>query len=73
MRIHCKLGSILTDLKSKYGKDYNYGNFAKRVGISGTTLSELVNDKQLPRLDTAYAIGEELKKPIEEIWVKEDD
>lgn len=72
MNIHCKLGVILADLKSRYGKDYNYGSFAKRVGISGTTLSELVNNKQLPRLDTAYAIGDELKMSIEEIWVKED-
>jgi DNA-binding XRE family transcriptional regulator len=72
MNIHCKLGSILADLKSKHGKEYNYGSFARRVGISGATLSDLINNKQLPRLDTAYAIGEELNKQIEEIWVKGD-
>jgi DNA-binding XRE family transcriptional regulator len=68
MNIHCKLGSILADLKSKHGKEYNYGSFAKRVGVSGTTLSDLINDKQLPRLDTAFSIGEELGMKIEDIW-----
>lgn len=45
--------------------------FAERVGISGATLSSLVNNKQLPTLEVAYRIAEELGIPIQEIWVNE--
>ncbi|UVI31229.1 helix-turn-helix transcriptional regulator [Paenibacillus spongiae] len=42
--------------------------FAQKVGISETTLSSLVNGKQLPTLEVGYRIAEELDLNIMEIW-----
>ncbi|MGZ0084602.1 helix-turn-helix transcriptional regulator [Caldibacillus thermoamylovorans] len=49
-----------------------HGEFAKRINISPGTLSAIVNNKQLPSFDVAYAICTELKRPIEEIWIKKE-
>jgi putative transcriptional regulator len=43
---------------------------AKKVGISDTTMSALVVGKQLPTLEVAYRIAEELNMNIMEIWVR---
>ncbi|WJQ07673.1 helix-turn-helix transcriptional regulator [Geobacillus stearothermophilus] len=62
----CRLKVILAEEGIKHGE------FARRINISPGTLSAIVNDKQLPSFDVAYAICTELKRPVEEIWVKKD-
>ncbi|CAG9623776.1 helix-turn-helix transcriptional regulator [Sutcliffiella rhizosphaerae] len=44
--------------------------FSKTIRVTTTSISALVNEKSLPSFEVAYAIGKELNKPIEEIWVK---
>lgn len=45
--------------------------FAKSVAISPTTMSALVRGKQLPTLEVAYRIAEELNMSVHDIWIKE--
>ncbi|AWO73867.1 MULTISPECIES: helix-turn-helix transcriptional regulator [Geobacillus] len=62
----CMLKVILAQESIKHGE------FAKRINISPGTLSAIVNDKQLPSFNVAYAICEELGMPINEIWIKKE-
>lgn len=64
IKYHCRLRVIFAEREIKHGK------FAKKVGISGATLSALVNEHQDPSFDTAYAICEELQLTIQEIWIR---
>jgi putative transcriptional regulator len=51
-------------------EDIPHGEFAKRININPGTLSNIVNNKQLPSFEVTYAICEELKRPMHEIWIK---
>jgi putative transcriptional regulator len=53
-------------------EDIKHGEFAKRININPGTLSAIVNDKQKPSFDVAYAICQELKRPLHEIWIKKE-
>lgn len=44
-------------------------DFSKMVGIANNTLSQIVNGR-IPTFEVALRIGEALKLPVEEIWVK---
>lgn len=66
MNIKCKLRVILAE------KEIKHGEFAKRVGISQASLSSLVNNRSLPKFEAAYKIAQELKMPIEEIWIRKE-
>lgn len=63
-KYECRLRVIFAERRIKHGE------FAKKVGISGATLSAVVNEKQDPSFDTAYVISDELGVPIQEIWIR---
>jgi DNA-binding XRE family transcriptional regulator len=44
---------------------------ADKIGISGATMSALVNGRQIPTLDVAYRVAEELGLSVHDIWIKE--
>jgi putative transcriptional regulator len=62
----CKLKVIFAEEGIKHGW------FAEKIGVSKGTLSAIVNNKQLPSFDVAYAICQELKRPLHEIWIKKE-
>lgn len=66
MKLKCRLRVILAERELKQGE------LAEKVGISATTLSALVNNRNLPTLPVAYQIAEALGMRIEDIWIKED-
>ena len=70
MKLICRLGVILAEKKLTFGDEYNQDRFAKRVGISTSQLSALVNNKHTPKLETAFKIAEALDLTVEEIWQK---
>jgi putative transcriptional regulator len=61
----CRLKVIFAERKIKVGE------FAKKVGISQASMSAIINDRTLPRFDSAYRIAEALDMRIEEIWRKD--
>lgn len=63
----CRLKVIFAE------KKINQNEFAKRVKISESALSQLVQDRALPNLTNARNISNELNVPILDIWVWEDD
>lgn len=74
--IYGVIGMIKCGLKVIFAeRNIKQGGFAEKIGISPTTLSALVNGKNLPTLDVAYRIAEELDLNVMEIWkrVKESD
>lgn len=64
MNIKCRLKVIFAE------REIRHGEFARRVGISQASLSALVNNRTLPKFEAAYRIAEELKLPVEKIWVR---
>ena len=67
MNFKCRLKIIFAEM------DIKQSDFAKQIGIDGSTLSAIVRNRTQPRFDTAYMICKELKKPIEEIWILEEE
>ncbi|MGE6617662.1 helix-turn-helix transcriptional regulator [Bacillus mycoides] len=63
MEFKCRLKVIFAE------KNIKMGDFADSVGINRSTLSLIVNGKTLPNFTNAYIIAQNLKKPIEEIWI----
>lgn len=61
-KYECRLRVVFAERRIKHGE------FADKIGISGATLSALVNERQDPSFDTAYVISEELGITIKEIW-----
>jgi putative transcriptional regulator len=53
-------------------EDIQHGEFAKRINVNPGTLSNIVNNKQLPSFEVTYAICQELDRPIHEIWIKKE-
>ena len=54
-------------------KNIKMGDFADSVGINRSTLSLIVNGKTLPNFTNAYIIAQNLKIPIEKIWILEKE
>jgi putative transcriptional regulator len=50
-------------------RNIRQNEFALRVEISQTTLSQLVNQKTLPTLEVAYRIAVALDLNVMEIWM----
>ncbi len=50
-----------------------YTHIAKKVKISNTTMSALINNQTTPTFKTAYYIAKELKLKMESIWYFEED
>ncbi|AST92991.1 hypothetical protein BC6307_17850 [Sutcliffiella cohnii] len=67
----CRLRVLFAEMKLK-DPNFKLETFAKKVGISRTTLYSIVNEKSLPSFDVAYTIASELEMRIEEIWKKND-
>ncbi|PGA97546.1 helix-turn-helix transcriptional regulator [Bacillus toyonensis] len=67
MNFKCRLKIIFAEM------DIKQSDFAKKIGIDGSTLSAIVRNRTQPRFDTTYMICKELKKPIEEIWILEEE
>jgi DNA-binding XRE family transcriptional regulator len=63
----CRLRVIFAEREIKQ-KD-----FAEKIGISGASVSAIVRGKQIPTLEVAYRIAEELQMPIEQIWVRVEE
>jgi len=54
-------------------RNIRQNEFAFKVEISQTTLSQLVNQKTLPTLEVAYRIAAELDLNVMEIWVLKNE
>jgi DNA-binding XRE family transcriptional regulator len=48
-------------------------HLARKVGISETTLSQLIRGKTLPTLEVAYKIARELDKSVEDVWPVDEE
>lgn len=59
---------IFAEEKSKDRK-FTQKGFAKKIGLSETSLSQISNGLTLPSFDVVYRILMELKRPIEDVWV----
>jgi len=70
MKFKCRLKIIFAEEKLK-DKNFTQKEFAKRIGVTDTTLSQIVTGRTLPSFEVAYRIVKELKRPIEEIWSEE--
>jgi len=66
MKFKCRLKVILAE------RDIKHGDFAEQIGVSKSTMSALINNKQVPSFEVAYRIVELLGMRIEEIWVREE-
>ena len=64
--IKSKLRVILAERNIKKGE------FAKKVGVSVSGFSLLVNEKSIPTLPVALKIAKELNLTVEELWFLED-
>lgn len=62
MKFKCRLKVILAE------KEISHGEFAKKIGISASALSTIINNKSLPTFSVVYRICKELDMGIEEIW-----
>ncbi|MEX0416905.1 helix-turn-helix transcriptional regulator [Bacillus sp. C30] len=67
MEFKCRLKVIFAE------KNIKMGDFADSVGINRSTLSLIVNGKTLPNFTNAYIIAQNLKIPIENIWILEKE
>ncbi|AXY10578.1 XRE family transcriptional regulator [Bacillus thuringiensis LM1212] len=67
MEFKCRLRVIFAE------KNIKMGDFADSVGINRSTLSLIVNGKTLPNFTNAYIIAQNLKIPIEKIWILEEE
>lgn len=61
--IHCRLKVIFAE------RNIRQNDFAEKVGVAPSTLSQLVNGKTLPTLEVAYRIAMEMDLNVMEIWV----
>jgi len=66
MKFKCRLRVILAE------RDIKHQDFAEKIGVSKSTMSSLINSKQVPTFEVAYRIIEETGMRIEEIWMKEE-
>jgi len=64
MKYKCRLKVIFAE------RDIKQGEFAKKVGVSASAISSLVNGHTLPSFTVAYKISEQLNMDIREIWIK---
>jgi putative transcriptional regulator len=60
----CRLKVIFAE------RDIVQEKFAKKIGITGSSLSGIVNGRTLPQFETLYNICEELQLDFREIWVR---
>lgn len=61
--INCRLKVIFAE------RSIRQNEFADKVDVAPSTLSQLVNNKSLPTLEVAYRISMELDLNVMEIWV----
>lgn len=64
MEYKCRLRVILAE------KEMTHEELRSKVGVGRSTISQIINNKTLPRFDVAYRIAEALDMKIEEIWIK---
>lgn len=64
--IRCELKQILKQRGLKNGW------LAEQVGVTETTLSKWVNNKQIPTLEVAYKTAEVLRLEVTQIWIREE-
>ncbi|QWH60215.1 XRE family transcriptional regulator [Bacillus mycoides] len=67
MEFKCRLRVIFAE------KEIRQKEFSKRIGISQSTLSSLVNNTKLPTFPTAYKIAKALNMHIEDIWIEDTE
>jgi putative transcriptional regulator len=72
MKYKCRLKVIFAEEKLK-DKSFTQKKFAKKIGITDTTLSQIVNGKSLPTFDVLYKVLTELKRPISDIWEVQEE
>ncbi|WP_158738613.1 helix-turn-helix transcriptional regulator [Alteribacillus sp. YIM 98480] len=63
----CRLRVILAE------KEWRIGEFAKRVNISKSAMSNIINNHSVPSFDVTYRILEELDMSMQEIWEKREE
>lgn len=49
-------------------RDYTQGSLADAVGISNTSMSQIVREKTVPNLILAMKIAKKLDSTVEELW-----
>jgi putative transcriptional regulator len=68
MHFKCRLKVIFAEEKLK-DRTFTQSKFAKKIGVTDTTLSQIINGKSLPSFEVTYKIVTELKRPLDEIWI----
>ena len=52
-------------------KGLNFNEFAKKIGVSHSTISRVLNGKQTPTVDTLYKASQYLNISMEELYMGE--
>lgn len=63
MRMECRLRVIFAE------RNIKQRDFANKIGVSQTSLSNIVRGKSLPSLPVAYKIAGALELSVEDIWL----
>jgi putative transcriptional regulator len=63
MKYKCRLRVILAE------REIQHGVFAKKIEMSESAFSAIVNGHSLPKFDTLYKISDELDMDFREIWI----
>lgn len=61
----------LNEIKNEQGWTQKW--LAEKVGISSTSMSAIINGESIPKLKIALRIGKIVGKPVEEIWIEENE
>lgn len=64
MEFTCRLNVIFAE------RDIVQKDFAKKIGVSSSTLTLIKKGKQFPSFIVSYKISEELNMDIRDIWIK---
>jgi putative transcriptional regulator len=51
-------------------RGFTQKEFAKKIGVTDTTLSQIATGKTLPSFEVTYRIVKALNRPLEEIWIE---
>ncbi|MDR7237098.1 helix-turn-helix transcriptional regulator [Neobacillus drentensis] len=71
MKFNCRLKVIFAEEKLK-DRNFTQKKFAERIGVTDTTLSQIANGRSLPSFEVAYKIVKALERPLEEIWIENE-
>jgi putative transcriptional regulator len=68
MKFTCRLKVIFAEEKLR-NRGFTQKEFARDIGVTDTTLSQIATGKTLPTFEVAYRIVKKLNRPLDEIWI----